>query len=284
VTALIQLILIHILQTSSKKHKMRTAFFLTSVAMCIAGTYAFCPNACSGHGTCQSEPKDSCACFKRRESEFGSTSEVAAWTGADCSERTCPSGRAWAASPQGNDDHEQRIECSGVGSCDRKTGECVCSEGYWGEGCRRSTCPNDCNGHGTCQSIKQFADDYSHDADDGQFAVQFANPAAASDGNFIGAKYDVAWDARYNYGCKCDNGFRGPDCSLIECPSTADPLTSSGFYAGASTSSISTFSVQLGNVKGRDCSGRGICDYTSGICECFSGYYGDKCQTQTVLM
>ena len=34
---------------------------------------------------------------------------------------------------------------------------------------------------------------------------------------------------------------------------------------------------------GRDCSGRGLCDYDSGLCKCFSGYYGTKCQIQTVL-
>jgi len=70
--------------------------------------------------------------------------------------RTCASGYAWAASPQLDNDHKQLVECSGKGTCDRKSGECTCYDGFWGEGCRRSTCPNDCSGHGTCQSLKKW--------------------------------------------------------------------------------------------------------------------------------
>ena len=129
----------------------------------------------------------------------------------------------------------------------KTTGKCFA--GFNGEGCRRTACPNDCNGHGICQSLEKFAKDYV------PFDIY----------EDITAEYDSAWDAKYSYGCKCDDGFRGPDCSLIECPSVDDALGGHG------------------NTKGRDCSGRGKCDYSSGLCECFSGYYGNACQTQTTL-
>lgn len=51
----------------------------------------------------------------------------------------------------------------------------------------------------------------------------------------------------------------------VECPSGPDVLKGYGSEAG------------------RDCSGRGLCDYSSGICNCFHGYYGTKCEFQTVL-
>ena len=33
-----------------------------------------------------------------------------------------------------------------------------------------------------------------------------------------------------------------------------------------------------GAMSGQDCSGRGICDYSSGTCKCFSGYAGTACE------
>lgn len=231
---------------------------IVCAAALVGSASALCPNACSGHGTCLADPKDSCSCQKRRETmdEYGTTQEVVAWTGADCSLRTCPKGRAWAAIPQSNDNHEQLIECSGKGKCDRKSGICECAPGFEGEGCRRTVCPNQCSGHGICQSLEKFASDniptVTNDETTGRVDVT--------------SEYDTAWDARLQYGCRCDDGYRGADCSLFECPSSSDVLGGNG------------------RQKGRDCSGRGTCDYSTGLCECHQGYYGESCQTQTTIM
>lgn len=78
--------------------------------------------------------------------------------------------------------------------------------------------------------------------------------------------YTMAWDAMKHVGCFCDAGYRGPACDQQECPSGTDPLDG------------------YGNEAGRDCSGRGICDYSSGTCGCFSGFYGTRCQYQTTII
>ena len=90
------------------------------------------------------------------------------------------------------------------------------------------------------------------------FAEQFTR---TGDGKHRGARYDSAWDANYNFGCKCDKGYRGPDCSLKECESGPDPL---GWK---------------GNERGRECSGRGQCDFKTGLCHCHTGYHGAWCQS-----
>merc|ERR1711988_1443873 len=135
--------------------------------------------------------------------------------------------------------HADFVECSDAGVCDRSSGTCDCFEGYEGAACQRATCLNDCSGHGQCQSNIEFSIDGSYKrATTGSSAAEgyWTNQEDASQvdprKNYIGA-----WDSGIHFGCKCDVGFRGDDCSLIECPSTTDPL---GWY---------------GNDDGEDCSG-----------------------------
>jgi hypothetical protein len=38
-----------------------------------------------------------------------------------------------------------------------------------------------------------------------------------------------------------------------------------------------------GGAEGQDCSGRGTCEYATGTCKCYKGYYGERCESQTTL-
>lgn len=194
----------------------------------ISAVYSICPNSCSGHGMC--EEYDICSCYLAVDGSI-------AWIGNDCSQRTCPMGVAWIGFVQNANDVHPLMECSNKGICNRDAGTCECYPNFEGIACERTICPNDCSMQGVCYTARQMAE--------------------AAD-----RIYDTPWDADKNTGCVCDTGFRGPDCSIVECRSGPDVMRG------------------LGSEAGRDCSGRGRCDTTTGSCECFQGYYGTRCQMQ----
>ena len=118
-----------------------------------------CHDNCSGHGRCLSTGSGAtCEC----DLGWGSEYDITEWRSPSCARRSCPAGEAWAmaAINRGNGNtktaHELR-ECSNIGLCDHDSGVCSCPPGYAGEACQRSTCPNDCSGHGRCLSMRRLA-------------------------------------------------------------------------------------------------------------------------------
>merc|ERR1719502_14537 len=152
---------------------------------------ATCPNLCSGHGKCNFFSR--CECFD-------------GWTAGDCSEFKCPYGRAWTDMPTATDTAHASMECSNRGSCDRTTGICTCYAGFTGEACQRTSCTNDCNGHGRCQSLEQYA-------------------GTNYDDNAEQYTYTTPWDAQKMFGCVCDYPYFGHDSASRACPTGDDPLT-----------------------------------------------------------
>ena len=94
---------------------LTTQFLRTSYAQT-------CPNLCSSHGTCSVD--FTCTCFD-------------GFTGADCSQRTCPIGPAWSGKPDSvsNSPHADAV-CSAHGICDSLTGSCECAPGVTGDACQ----------------------------------------------------------------------------------------------------------------------------------------------------
>merc|ERR1711988_115825 len=187
--------------------------------------------------------------------------------------------------------------CSGHGSCVVNQ-NCLCYTGMDGEpewtgpDCSLRTCPRDyawvgdvvnandlhpwaeCSNRGSCDRKTGICSCYP--GYDGVACQRFACPNNCNERGtcwpekHLAVKasrvYDSPWDAMKAVGCLCDAGYRGPSCEFQECLPGADPLDG------------------YGNEAGRDCSGRGLCDYGSGTCNCFSGFYGTRCQYQTTLM
>jgi len=309
--------------------------FITLAAI-VGFASAACPNACSGHGTCNA--MDHCDCYA--ESTEANAGKL--WEGADCSLMTCPKGTSWsqlviaADGSYDNSKHKANAECSDGGICDRATGECTCFAGYEGSSCQRTICPNDCSGHGTCRSNQDFAVDFSEAVFKEQDASDPKIKAAGitSYYDYFIVTYDTAWDAGMQYGCLCDIGFRGVDCSVVECPTSYDPMDQEtcekygewerwGTYAtnqeskvaADGTKSSPSLGLQGNTILVREwheptrpaaggrpqavgpipynpikeypcngapagdfCSGRGVCDHSSGICQCFQGFTGPACE------
>jgi len=220
---------------------MKTALIVVALVACVGLASAACPNACSGHGTCG--PKDECNCYPN-------------WQASDCSERTCPFGLGFVDTPQGDLNHDGSItdttvavqwnvmntwerfpnvagsdyvarsneghfyvECSNKGFCDRTSGLCECFEGYEGSSCQRTTCPNDCSGHGICRTVDEIAAGALN-----KKLVNREHDYELWSGVETAFTYNL-WDGDKNQACVCDYGYSGFDCSLRECPRGDDPMT-----------------------------------------------------------
>lgn len=199
---------------------------------------ASCPSNCNGHGVCGEY--DLCHCY-------------ANWQGLSCGDRVCPYGKAWVDTPAHQSaqahsgwDHESGVaahdyaECSNRGDCDRKTGECGCYDGYTGQGCRKSVCPNDCSGHGQCLYIDEMGENTRQDQLE-DFAFLYHTEGSGA----MDVRYD-GWDDKASMGCVCDAGYEGLDCASMKCPRGDDPLTKQDAAGDAQVSEIQTISIRAG--------------------------------------
>uniref|UniRef100_A0A7S2RYU0 EGF-like domain-containing protein n=1 Tax=Rhizochromulina marina TaxID=1034831 RepID=A0A7S2RYU0_9STRA len=189
---------------------------MPSMKRLLVGTLLLSSLACLGHAVGPKFPNNAfshCSYHGHLNVKDHSCICQSGWTGPDCSLRLCPSGVAWVDYPSAQDEaHESFVECSNMGYCDRETGICTCREGFEGPGCEYMSCPLvdgvPCGGRGQCLSLRQAGSSW-----DGQ-ALTRPN-----------APYTDPWDADKIFGCVCDMGFTGYDCSERQCPSGDDPLT-----------------------------------------------------------
>lgn len=215
--------------------------FLTLAAI-IGFANAGCPNGCSGHGSCGTS--DVCACYKGffggdcsyrycpvgpswtvtpreeilddRYSESIVLNTPGGFVGhsahdTDVNKRYPIVDSDFAATFEAlypkRPNFNQYTECSSRGTCDYATGECKCFDGFEGRGCRRTTCPNDCSGHGRC------LDNYD------------INPTQYMSFNYPN---DQMFDQKRTQQCKCDRGYTGYDCNSRVCPFGDDPTSDCG--------------------------------------------------------
>eukprot|EP01031_Cornospumella_fuschlensis_P030761 gene30761-37166_t len=176
------------------------------LAIIFAVARAGCDNGCSGHGQCGQNGV--CECYDNWGLGLSHLS-------GDCSERICPFELAWIDKPDKLGRRHAYAECANRGICNRDSGECECFPGYEGKACQRSSCPNDCSGHGRCVYMENLpygavAPDYGTYND---FSVQ--DPKTFD--NYF-------WDRSKTRGCLCDPEYGDVDCSKRMCPYGTDVM------------------------------------------------------------
>mmetsp|Transcript_19018 Transcript_19018/g.25060 ORF Transcript_19018/g.25060 Transcript_19018/m.25060 type:complete len:428 (+) Transcript_19018:162-1445(+) len=243
-------------------------------------------NYCSQRGTCD-YCNNVCLCWDGS----GSEDDVKDFdVQADCSTVLCKHERAVRVMPRdaSNSAHNVNLECAGNGFCNRDEYMCECSLGFEGEGCQRRQCPQACSGHGKCMSMETLA--LQEDA----MPLSSVTPVYGS----VDTQDTSTWDADIMYGCLCDSSWEvglganqtqqsewfGPDCSLRRCPTGDDPRTEEDETDCEGVEAEGGLGVgEAGNLCHVDCSNRGLCNFVTGQCSCFRGYYGDNCSKMHVL-
>ncbi len=108
----------------------------------------------------------------------------------------------------------------------------------------------------------------------------------------------TTWDEDRVIGCACDSSWTvgtgsgelqvteyfGGDCSRRHCPSGNDPLTVAD--ETDCTGKTAPGGVGTGAAGSKcfvECSNRGLCNFKTGVCNCFSGFTGYACSEMDAL-
>jgi hypothetical protein len=202
-------IIISLTLTSKEEEEERTEEMIRATfvfSLLAASVSATCDNSCSGHGSCTCDNECVCQCYDN----WGMGQ---AYDSGDCSDRICPFELAWVDAPDHGGIRHKYAECSGKGICNRINGECECFDGYEGKGCQRSSCPNDCSGHGTCEYLEDL-----HYA-----AVEFDYRHYEFTQEYLTFDY-YGWDKTKIRACVCDPQYGDVDCSKRMCQYGSDMM------------------------------------------------------------
>jgi hypothetical protein len=101
----------------------------------------------------------------------------------------------------------------------------------------------------------------------------------------FGCVCDSSWEVGLGKGQTQEPEYFGADCSLRRCPTGDDPRTIS--VDETNCTGVVAFGGFARGKKGNkchvDCSNRGSCDYLTGECSCYEGYYGENCGLMSVF-
>jgi len=183
-----------------------------------------------------------------------------------------------------------------------KNQACVCDPGYAGVDCRERLCPKgadplddgkvnevqvvtvDSTGGGTIGGTFKL----SYKDLFGETWVTSAITASASDNSADVAAAlkaipnSVIEDVTVTHTASSNSGSVY-SITFTHNPGNLELLTVDGTAVTNTYTAVATTASTEGTTVAQECSGRGLCDYDTGICKCFRGYRLDDCSSQHAL-
>ncbi|KAK5576312.1 hypothetical protein RB653_007453 [Dictyostelium firmibasis] len=165
--------------------------------------------------------------------------------------------------------------CSGNGLCDRKTGLCSCTSAWEGIDCSNRTCPNACNGNnGQCDVLTGLCS-----CTPAWEGIDCSNRTCPNACNGNNGQCDVLTGL-----CSCTPEWEGNDCSNRTCPNACNGNNGQCDVLTGLCSCTPAW-------EGIDCSNRtcpnacngnnGQCDVLTGLCSCTTEWEGNDCSNRT---
>lgn len=230
-----------------------------------------CPNDCSGHGTCEYITElGTYASSNWDATKIQGCKCDGGWEGYDCSLRMCPRGDDPLTIHSGNDGDTHTLSVRSSDSSNR-----IDTNLQW--------LVKDL--YGTWEASRPFDPSDAAEAEAAFEDLDIINSVQS----LSVANYDHASGDGYTYTIILSDPAHVTEIA-IEAKACGDAgcygKRAAGTYpVDSSAANVYALSADVSSTKeAAVCSNRGICDQSTGICQCFEGHTGLACETQTILV